>query len=295
MLSIVIPHYNTPQLLRRCLQSIPVRPDVQVIVVDDCSPDADRYVTMVPELQRPYLTYCSTPRGGSAGRARNVGLQQVRGEWVMFADADDYYAAGFADVVMAHLTADLDILYYNVYGQDERALLHQQIFDLYQTTGDETEVRYHIWAPWNKVFRTDFIRQHHLQFEEVPVGNDAMFCLRASRLARHYNIIADKLYCLTDNAGSITTRQMTFEREMAYTEVRTRITLFMTELGLQYKYGYHLFSVPRARRILADNGVRACVRYVGYIACHYGILRALIYNRKRRRYQAQHPQFIYCD
>ena len=33
--SIIIPHYNLPKLLRRCLQSIPEREDVQVIVVDD--------------------------------------------------------------------------------------------------------------------------------------------------------------------------------------------------------------------------------------------------------------------
>ena len=36
MYSIIIPHYNIPDLLRRCLESIPQRDDVQVIVVDDC-------------------------------------------------------------------------------------------------------------------------------------------------------------------------------------------------------------------------------------------------------------------
>ena len=39
--SIVIPHKNTPDLLQYCLDSIPVRDDVQVIVVDDNS-DADK-------------------------------------------------------------------------------------------------------------------------------------------------------------------------------------------------------------------------------------------------------------
>ena len=35
--SIIIPHYNVPNLLLRCVRSIPVREDIQVIVVDDCS------------------------------------------------------------------------------------------------------------------------------------------------------------------------------------------------------------------------------------------------------------------
>ena len=33
--SIIIPHYNIPDLLMRCLESIPVSEDIQVIVVDD--------------------------------------------------------------------------------------------------------------------------------------------------------------------------------------------------------------------------------------------------------------------
>ena len=37
--SIIIPHYDIPDLLMRCLKSIPVSEDIQVIVVDDNSPD----------------------------------------------------------------------------------------------------------------------------------------------------------------------------------------------------------------------------------------------------------------
>ena len=78
--TIIIPHYNIPDLLMRCLKSIPVREDIQVIVVDDCSPDANRYLKDYPELSRPYLEYYSTPQGGSAGRARNVGLNHAKGK-----------------------------------------------------------------------------------------------------------------------------------------------------------------------------------------------------------------------
>jgi len=39
--SIIIPHKNIPDLLMRCLKSIPVSEDIQLIVVDDNSADAD--------------------------------------------------------------------------------------------------------------------------------------------------------------------------------------------------------------------------------------------------------------
>ena len=56
-----------------------MRRDVQVIVVDDCSPGATEYTIKYPELSRPFVEFYSTTEGGSAGRARNVGLQKDAG------------------------------------------------------------------------------------------------------------------------------------------------------------------------------------------------------------------------
>lgn len=53
--SIIIPHKDIPDLLMRCLRSIPMSEDIQVIVVDDNSADADTYLDKYPELSRPYL------------------------------------------------------------------------------------------------------------------------------------------------------------------------------------------------------------------------------------------------
>ena len=53
LISIIIPHYDIPDLLMRCLKSIPVSEDIQVIVVDDNSADADTYLGRYPELSRP--------------------------------------------------------------------------------------------------------------------------------------------------------------------------------------------------------------------------------------------------
>ena len=54
-ISIIIPHYNIPDLLMRCLKSIPISEDIQVIVVDDNSPDADTYSERYPELYHVHI------------------------------------------------------------------------------------------------------------------------------------------------------------------------------------------------------------------------------------------------
>ena len=89
--SIIIPHHNTPDLLSRCLQSIPQREDIQVIVVDDNS-DA-QYIDDVQAAcdTHPNTRCFLTTEGRGAGFARNKALKQVNSKWVIFSDADDYF------------------------------------------------------------------------------------------------------------------------------------------------------------------------------------------------------------
>ena len=69
--SIIIPHKEIPDLLMRCLRSIPVSEDIQVVVVDDNSADADTYLEKYPDLSRPYLEFIRATRSGGPGYARN--------------------------------------------------------------------------------------------------------------------------------------------------------------------------------------------------------------------------------
>ena len=89
--TIIIPHRDCPDLLQRCLDSIPERENVQVIVVDDNSDpsivDFDRF----PGKGRDNVKIVFTKEGKGAGYARNVGLEYATGEWIVFSDADDYF------------------------------------------------------------------------------------------------------------------------------------------------------------------------------------------------------------
>ena len=80
--SIIIPHHNIPKLLCRCLNSIPIRKDIQIIVVDDNSnPDIVDFNTF-PGLNDSFVEVYLTKEGKGAGYARNIGLQHAKGKWL---------------------------------------------------------------------------------------------------------------------------------------------------------------------------------------------------------------------
>jgi len=91
-LSIIIPHYNTPELLYKLIDSIPQSPDVQIIVVDD---NSNHHLQILTELQKKYCDlvqfYTNNTRRKGAGTCRNIGLQHADGKWILFADADDFF------------------------------------------------------------------------------------------------------------------------------------------------------------------------------------------------------------
>jgi len=110
--SIIIPHKDIPDMLMRCLKSIPVSEDIQVIVVDDNSADADTYLEKYPELSRPYLEFIRTTKGGGPGYARNIALEHAQGMWILFADSDDFYVDNMSDIIYSHVDSEADVIFF---------------------------------------------------------------------------------------------------------------------------------------------------------------------------------------
>ena len=93
LFTIIIPHKDIPELLDRCLRSIPHREDIQIIVVDDGSYDVD--AVKIVEKSFPWVLFIYEKNSCGPGVARNRGLEKANGEWIVFADADDYFGDGF--------------------------------------------------------------------------------------------------------------------------------------------------------------------------------------------------------
>ena len=210
LFSIIIPHFDIPDLLMRCLKSIPVSKDIQVIVVDDNSPDADTYLERYPELSRPYLEFIRTTKGGGAGYARNVGLDHAKGKWLLFADADDFFVGNMYEIILPYVDSKSDLVYFmaksvfsdNISKPSERNTFND-VYNPYWEKHDEKPARYNHWVPWAKMVRRELVEKYELLFDEVQYSNDLYFSVRLGFYAQQIDVVKQVLYVLTTRPDSL--------------------------------------------------------------------------------------------
>ena len=209
--SIIIPHKEIPDLLMRCLKSIPVSEDIQVIAVDDNSADADTYLDKYPELLRPYLEFIRTTKGGGAGYARNIGLDRAKGKWILFADADDFFVEDLNDIIYSFVDSEADVIYFknkavlsnNTNIKSDRCSYINKKIDKYLAYGDEWPIRARMYVPWGKMIKRSLIVKHNIRFDEVKYANDVYFSLLVGYYAEKI-VVADRvIYILTCRSNSL--------------------------------------------------------------------------------------------
>ena len=212
--SIVIPHYNIPDLLQRCLNSIPCRNDIEIIVVDNKSKIENQRKAFAICNQFPNARYIQDSVGNGAGHARNIGISNSLGEWLIFADADDLFYPLFWDNVDSYIDkSPADIFYFkisSVYSDtlepggrnyDHLNFLIDEF--LRKAPGSETSIRTSFPNPWGKVYSNAFVKRESLRFDEIPTSNDVMFSAYSGIKAESISACDCIMYVVTYREGSL--------------------------------------------------------------------------------------------
>lgn len=273
--SIIIPHKNIPHLLQRCLDSIPRREDIQIIIVDDNS-DSERVdFNHFPGAGDPRIEVYLTKEGKGAGYARNVGLRYAKGKWLLFADADDYYTKNAWPLLDQYLHVNVDIIYFGVDCVDSNTLLpasrnlkNNAIITsfLKNENNSETLLRYTCWEPWNKMWNKNFVLKNNLYFDEIPRGNDAMFVLKGGDKAYKIEAIDKPIYTVTYRSQSIS-HALTKETLISSLLLKIRINRFYNVRRLNYLKQSVLYDVKQAYCLF---GLKFAIKEVFLIYKNHG-------------------------
>jgi len=215
-LTIIIPHYNSPVLLERLLKTIPQTKEIQVIVIDDNSDEIykEKYLEIKKEhnINIEYLCNYSNKKG--AGSCRNIGLERVLGEWVLCADADDYFTEDFFEVIQKYLQASEDVIFFKPTSVEldtgklsNRHVRYEKLVEEYlRTPNEKTEMflRYKYYPPWSKLIKASLIKENNIYFDEVIASNDVMFSTKIGYNLNNFIASDEIIYCVTRSKGSLT-------------------------------------------------------------------------------------------
>lgn len=227
MVSIVVPVYNVELYLRECLDSLcgQTYRDIEIILVDDGSGDGsgkicDEYAQADARIQVIH----KQNEGVSA--ARNEGIRQAGGEYLIFVDADDYIHRELVEIYMTEPRKDEVIIceyssvpslfktsYLDVRSIEETDI--SQFMELY--------IRGYINSTFNKLYQTDILKKEGIFFRpEMSLGEDLLFNLDYLRHKKSmWRIIHCPLYYYRENRlGSLSSfnRKDLFEVQQVCSE-----------------------------------------------------------------------------
>jgi cellulose synthase/poly-beta-1,6-N-acetylglucosamine synthase-like glycosyltransferase len=102
--SVVVPAYNEEKVIVRTVQSLLAQqyPGLEIIVVDDGSPDRTADVVTAEFQNNPAIRVLRKPNGGKAS-ALNLGVREARGEIVVAVDGDTIFAPGAIEALTVPL------------------------------------------------------------------------------------------------------------------------------------------------------------------------------------------------
>ena len=193
LVSVIVPVRDGERHLRTALDSVlgQTLTDLEVLVVDDGSTDATPAIVDELAAADPRVRRLAGPATGSAGDARNTALAQASGEYLAFLDADDRFSPTVLEDLHTRAVADRAEIVITGFRVDDglgepRPVdwgLRLEHFPA-RTPASAAELGDHLFlavtpAPWNKLFRADFVTANGYRFQSLRRVNDLLFTYSA--------------------------------------------------------------------------------------------------------------------
>lgn len=222
--SIIVPVYKVEQYIRECLDSIKQQTflDWECLLIDDGSPDnsgkiCDEYAQGDARFKVFHV------ENGGVSRARNIGLDNMMGEWVMFVDSDDAIAKNTLELCMNNvLQCDIDVIQFSFAHRSEELgepdISQTQILSLQDYL---KERKYQVCAG-GSFLNTSVIKEFNLRFDtQLKLAEDQMFMYHYMDQSQRFMKLGMKLYWYRDTANSATSHQKPEDIEKSITQLTT--------------------------------------------------------------------------
>lgn len=214
-LSVVIPCYNVENYIEECIESVISQKvnNIEIILVDDASSDDTYQICKKIKDEYSCITLLRHDVNQGQEETRNDGLNNAKGEWILFLDGDDVLTPGVLSMLLEKATGEIDIilsrfLYFDKLTSHEARcnLINEFIY----SAGDIAKLM-GVELPWdmvscsgNKIYNKDFITNNNLKFDiKYKYNEDGGFAVNAFMNSCKTKYIDVVLYCYRQNYSGI--------------------------------------------------------------------------------------------
>lgn len=198
-LSVIVPVYNTGELLIKTIESVQKQTlkDLEILLIDDGSSDGTEIIC--DQLSEEYKNvYVYHKKNGGVSSARNLGLDNAKGEYIAFLDADDYIDADLYEKAL-NCIGNNDMVFFH-YSMDENGKKFKVHQGALKDLADNPKNYMLFYGENHRVFKSDdycedsvlsvfsvriiykrlFIEENHLRFDtRMKSGEDRIFIFDA--------------------------------------------------------------------------------------------------------------------
>ena len=230
--NIIVPVYNAEACLRRCVESVLNQEyaDFELLLADDGSRDGSGRIC------DEYAAADSRGRGfhkenSGVSDSRNLCLDQARGRYLQFLDADDWITANATKLLVQAMEEHLcDLVisdFYRVVGErvspkgdiDEAQVLSREEYASHMM---ENPANYYYGVLWNKLYRREIVERHHLRMDPaISWCEDFMFNLEYIRRAETFFALQVPVYYYVKTKGSLCTQGISISKT-----IQMKLTVF---------------------------------------------------------------------
>lgn len=182
--SIIMPVYNSEKYLKDALESLIYQSyhNLEILCIDDGS--KDKSLSILNDFQKTDSRLTVIRQNNLfAGIARNNGLSKATGKYTIFLDSDDIFEKNMISYLVKKAEKkNTDIIFFGFY-QFNNSIKHRSMMGIPYVCSRITSSKEHQnnlfqiggAMPWNKFYKTEFIRNTKLQFQALQSNNDVFF------------------------------------------------------------------------------------------------------------------------
>lgn len=233
--SIIIPMCNSENTIRRALDSLVNQSynNIEVIVVNNNS--IDNSVNIANSYSDKLVFKLLNEKNSGPSYARNTGMENSSGEYIMFLDADDYFEK---DMVYKMVSAikNNDLVCCNKYKVNNQKKTFEKFQDEsiknYGYIGLLEYMQYHAIfnTVWNKIYKKSIIKNNNVKFDNsLRISEDYNFNIDYYRHVKNAVVINAPLYNYVISNSSITATYDNEEFKMRLKAVDNNLSLYKEE------------------------------------------------------------------